>query len=294
MTKDPINSRLGVDLGNFIDNDFPTPGRKALACIIQDLYNKNLLKSASELILELDRLCRLTDTEKSRFQKDSLFYDQLNNRISLLEWYRVFEFCERIYSKFLTKYGLQGNKNYISLREVKKYYSEEINTLLNEENLAFEFVSGEFHRKGKAHTQKVITHANSVLLNPKLEKVRTHFNKSKKFFCTVPEPDFQNCVKEAMCAVEACIEILTSYNASKEFDKVVKKLTGSGPSQIPAPIAEGLIKIHSYRGSGQGVSHASTEGYRVNSFDAELILSLSASYITYLIEIFPFDDEIPF
>ena len=56
-----------------------------------------------------------------------------------------------------------------------------------------------------------------------------------------------------------------------------------------------MIKLHGYRGSGRGVAHAALEGNRVSEIDAELVLSLTAAYITYLVDLFPdSEDEIPF
>ena len=69
---------------------------------------------------------------------------------------------------------------------------------------------------------------------------------------------------------------------------------GNVPGQIPPPIAESMLKIHAYRGSGQGVSHAALQGNRVEQAEAELTLSLVASYVTYLVSLYPREDEIPF
>jgi hypothetical protein len=165
---------------------------------------------------------------------------------------------------------------------------------MEEENLVFHLSDGQFHRRGRAQTQKVFERVGAVLANPKLEKVKNHYNKARKFFDARPTPDLENCVKEALCALEACIEILTAKNASKEFEKTIRQLQGNRPNQIPSPIGEGMIKLHSYRGSGQGVAHASLQGNRVALVDTELVLSLVASYITYLVDLFPSVEDIPF
>jgi hypothetical protein len=132
------------------------------------------------------------------------------------------------------------------------------------------------------------------LAAPRLEKVKNHYNKARRFFDARPIPDLENCVKEALCALEACIEIVASKNASKEFEKAIRQLQGNNTNQIPSPIGEGMIKLHSYRGSGQGVAHASLQGNRVALVDAELVLSLVATYITYFVDLFPPTEDIPF
>ena len=94
--------------------------------------------------------------------------------------------------------------------------------------------------------------------------------------------------------LEACFDILFKIPASKDFDKALRKLVGNEPQEIPSPIIEGIIKLHSYRGSGKGVSHGSSEGNKVTVKEAELFLSLIGSLITYLYEISEIEDEIPF
>jgi hypothetical protein len=95
--------------------------------------------------------------------------------------------------------------------------------------------------------------------------------------------------------LEACLEILTQKPASKDFTKVVKQLQGNAIDEIPPPVAEGMIKLHGYRGSGQGVAHAALAGTKVSELEAELVLNLVASYITYLVDLFSHpEDEVPF
>ena len=277
----------------FIENDFPSSARTALIYLLVDLQKKSFLVDSSNIILELNRIGRFTkgDFEQT---KDESFIDKISNRIHKLSWVQVYRFCERIYSKLLKDVGSDFDDWYISLAEVQNYFSDELNLILEEDNFAFYFSDGIFRRRGKAQTQKAFERVGAVLINPKFERVKNHYNKARKFFDKQPKPDLENCVKEALCALEASIEILTDKKASKEFVKVIGQLKGNGPKQIPPPIGEAMIKLHGYRGSGQGVSHSSIHGNRVELIDAELVLSLVASYITYLISLFPLEEEIPF
>jgi hypothetical protein len=132
------------------------------------------------------------------------------------------------------------------------------------------------------------------LAQPRFGKVKYHYNKARSFFNQRPDSDTENCIKEGLCALEACLESLTGESTSKNFSKVVKHRMGNGPGQIPSPIAEGMIKLHAYRGSGQGIAHAASKGNRVTASEAELVLNLTAAYITYLADLYPEKEEIPF
>ncbi|MCP4525226.1 MAG: hypothetical protein GY833_04840 [Aestuariibacter sp.] len=214
-----------------------------------------------------------------------------------MDWKQTYTFCERVYDHLLIEARASFNNTEVitSLSQVKECYTDELNIILAEENIAYQFVEGKFHRRGRAQTQKSAQRVGVILIDPLLSDVRKYYNKALVFFREFPEPDIENCVKEALCALEACLEVLSKKPASRNFAKVVKQLQGNSEEQIPSPIAEGLIKLHAYRGSGQGVAHAALKGNKVSEVEAELVLNLVASYITYLYDLFsPSDEEIPF
>ena len=135
----------------------------------------------------------------------------------------------------------------------------------------------------------------SVLARPALANVRQHYNKARHFFDQEPEPDSANCIKEALCALEACLSHYYKEDFSAAFSRSVKCHQGNDPNQIPAPIAEAIIRVHAYRGSGQGVAHAAPQGTRVTGLEAELILNLVASFITYIADMFLSEEQgVPF
>ena len=303
MAKVPFNQRFGLESSTPIDDDIPRSARIALAHFIVDLTKKDYLSGSSfsssqPLLDELLRSGRFT-SEDSGFEPNTSFSDCAAISLLNMEWWRVYNFLERVYDRLLVAVGhYEDDEEWIetvSISDVQKYYAEELNTILAEENIAFHFVNGQFQRRGRAQTQKSIQRVGMVLAAPALSGVRSHFNKARKFFDERPEPDIENCIKEALCALEACLEILTGKAASKNFTKVVKQLQGNDLRKIPAPVAEGLIKLHAYRGSGQGVAHAALKGSKVSELEAELVLNLVASYITYLVDLFSEREEkVPF
>jgi hypothetical protein len=297
MSSIPFNQRFGFEQSKPADNDFPENARIALAHLMVDLANKNYL-TEEDLFNELLRTGRLNGQEfKNDYRVE--FFSRILPPLQTIDWWRVYTFCERIYNRLLHAAGyFEDEETWIeavNITEVRKYYTDELNIILAEDNIAYDFVNGEFQRRGRAQTQKNIQRVGAVLADPSLVKVRDYYNKARKFFDERPESDVENCIKEALCALEACLEILTKKPASKDFTKVVKQLQGNDAKQIPGPIVEGMIKLHGYRGSGQGVEHAALQGSKVSEIEAELVLSLVASYITYLVDLFlELEEEIPF
>ncbi len=276
-----------------VDNDFPKRAIIALGYVMVDLQEKGYLVVEKDILLELNRIGRLTSADIGSEGKG--FINQVASRLQLLEWDQVYLFCDRTYDNLLSPVGDPSWDEWsISIDEVRQYFEKEVNQILDEENLLFYFENGKFHRKGQAQTQRAFEQVGRVLSDERLLQVKHHYNKARSFFNLRPKSDTANCVKEALCALEACIEILTGKPASKDFNKIIKNLMGNDPGQIPPPIAESMLKIHAYRGSGQGVSHAALQGNRVEQAEAELTLRLVASYVTYLVSLYPREDEIPF
>jgi hypothetical protein len=294
----PFGQRLGVGHSNPVDDDFPESARIALSFLLADLVANEYIDSWAKVYAELQRTGRLPDTE------DCEWWETLDY-LRAMDWIQVYTFCERVHDRLLSRRGyLEESLPYDhpdawveteSLSDVRAYYTEELNNILAEENIGYVFVNGQFQRRGRPQTQKNIQRMGAVLANPQLTSVRVHFNKARKFFDERPQPDVENCVKEAVCALEAAVEILTGKPASKSFDKVIRQLQGTEPGEIPPPIAGGIIKLRAYRGGAQGVAHAALDGNVVSKAEGELVLSVVAAYITYLYGLLSKEEEdIPF
>jgi hypothetical protein len=181
------------------------------------------------------------------------------------------------------------------LSQVREYYTDELNNILAEENIGYTFINGEFQRRGRPQTQKSIQRLGAVLADPRLARVRAHFNEARSFFDERPDADVEDCVKEAVCALEAAVEILTDRPASRDFERMIKRLEGGESGEIPPPIAQGMIKLRAYRGSAQGVAHAALKGNVVSEAEAELVLSVVAACVTYLHDVLsPQEEQFPF
>lgn len=298
MTKIPFHRRIQQNQDKPIVDDFPESARVALAYFFKELVKKECIASWSEILDELGRIGRLTLS----FDQSLSEFDMLVELLRRVEWMRIYTFCERAYDRLLSSVEEWVSGDYIEsflttvmeLTEVREFYTNELNFLLLEENLGFQFQNGTFFRRGRPQTQKAIQKVNTVLSDPRLTNVRNHFNKALKFFNQRPEPDHENCIKEALCSLEACLHTLIP-NATQDFVNDFRRIQGNRPRQVPSPIVESMIKLFGYRGGAQGVAHAAIKGNRVSEFEAELIMSTVASYVTYLTDVLSVpDEEVPF
>ena len=279
-----------------ITDDFPEEARVALAYLLKDMVEGSRIRGWSDVQNELCWTGRVAGKAPGGEEYFAGTVDLLRE----LDWRKVYVFCERVYRRLLKPVQLYHPDmgDWVeteSLADVKTYFEEELNYLLRESSIGYVFVSGHFQRRGRLQTQKNVQRVGAVLSQPRLEPVRRHFVKARRFFDSDLDPDTPNCVKEAVCALEACVEIVTGKPASKDFLRAIKQLEGNQPGLIPSPLAQGMLKLHSYRGDAQGVAHAALKGGNVSEIEAEVVLSLVATYITYLADLFPEEDEaLPF
>ncbi|HEV7518705.1 MAG TPA: hypothetical protein VGR07_20605 [Thermoanaerobaculia bacterium] len=267
--------RFGYVLEPTVEQDFPESARVALFSLVQDLISKDYIAN-SEVSSELERLARLWSATPN-----------IKNMLANLPWQKVYIFCERLYGKLLqaVRYFDRDSEEWVErvpLQEVRSYFEAELNQLLAEENSAYEFREGLFFRPGFLHTQKELAKAQTVLGRKELASARNHFLKARRFFSALPE-DFPNAVKEAVAALEAALKNLFPDLAENDFNKALARLKGVGVGQIPPTIIKGMSALYDFRGAAREVAHGGADGGLVSSEVAELVLSLVASYIVFLV-----------
>lgn len=291
----PFTQRLGIILpGPPIAADVPESARIGLINLLSDLISRHYIDGWYDLEPVALYVGRRLESEFAA----GYYGDTCVQIIKDMEWHKFYTLCERVYGLLHGAITREEDGTPIStgpIEEAQKYCADAISQLLGEENLAYEFADGIFQRRGHPQTQKSIQRANAILADPSLAPVRRYFNKALQFFNDRPESDVENCVKEAVCALEAFATILFGKKAAKSFDDVIRSKQGNGERQIAPTIADSIIKLRAFRGNAQGVAHAALEGGPVSVIEAELVLNLVASYITYLYDKFPSqEDSIPF
>jgi hypothetical protein len=286
----PFPQRFGTGLPTApLDKDVPASARIGLLNILGKLVRSDYIATWFVIATEALHVGRRLRQEFPNASPDD-DEDICITVVKEMPWDKFYIFCEKIYT-FLQA----SNSEDRSLAEARQFYIDEINDLMSEENLAYEFADGLFHRRGRPQTQKYLQRVSAVLSEPRYMQVRNHYNKAINSFNERPDPNVQNCIKEAVCALEAFVEILFGKKAAKNFDDVIRSKQKNAAGQIPPAISESIVKLRAFRGNAQGVAHAALEGGYADMIEAELVLSLVATYSTYLNDRFLIkEEEIPF
>lgn len=275
---------------SLIDNDCPASARTGLLHLLTDLVDRRYLENWCVIARELQRIARLSPVEYSSHSvaSDRQARADTEEILSELDWDKVYDFCERLFSHLVRPVGYFNNGEFyeeISKADIQVYVRSELQRLFMEEGLAFEFTDSLVKRQGRQHTVNKTVKAQMVLGDARLVSARTHYDKALKFFRDPASPDYENCVKEAVCAVEAAGKTLFPVANAKTLGDLSKWFASSNDSPMPKALAQKFTGVFGYRNGGEGVAHGGASGGVATVEVAEYVLAVCASQIIYLVDL---------
>jgi len=283
-----------------IDNAFPSTARNGLLHLLLDLVEKNYVANWGAVARELQRIARLSPIEYNTSKVNSITQAKADTEAVLTElsWDKAYDFCERLHNHLACDVGYTWNDEFQVTTpkvEVQAFIAEEIQRLFEEEGLAFEFTDGIVRRRGRKHTVDVTTRAQVVLGDPRLAGARKHYDKALQFFRTHSKPDYENAVKEAVCAVEAAGKSLFPVAKAATLGELAKWLASTKDVSVPKALTQTITGIYAYRSGGDGVGHGGSAGGAATAEVAEYVLAVCASQIIYLVDVSnEQDSDLPF
>jgi hypothetical protein len=270
---------------NRIADDFPQTGRIGLLHLVRELVARKYVEGWEDVIRELQRIARTTPVEYPN-EPDDVYIELTEKLIAGLSWEKVFDFCERIHGYLAKDVGYYGEYDTFNLTkprsEVQEFISSELQRLFSEEGLVFDFCDGSVQRRGGKHTAQIVSKGQAVMGDSRLVAARQHYNKALKFFRTT-DPDFENTVKEAVCAVEAAGKALFPHAKATTLGDLNKWLNNDEEVRLPKAISRTIDGLYAFRSSGEGVGHGGAKGGTVSAELAEYVLSVAASQIILLV-----------
>lgn len=273
-----------------IDLDFPITAKIGLSHLLLDLINRDFISNWTTVANELQRIARIPpiEYETSKVASYQLAKKHAQEALGVLHWDKTYDFCERLYSYLAKEIGYNQYDEYhvvTSKSEVQAFIASGLQRLFAEEELAFEFKDGLVLRRGRKHTVDITTRAQVVLGDSRLLGARKHYDKAMKFFRERTNPDYENCVKEAVCAVEAAGKALFPTAKATTLGDLAKWLGNTKEVTVPKTLAQITTAIYAYRSGGQGVGHGGAEGGAATAEVAEYVLAVCASQIIYFVDV---------
>ena len=155
----------------------------------------------------------------------------------------------------------------------------QVNRLFLEEGIGWQLREDRIERRQAAVLESRIQETGRLLNDPQYKSADQLWSKAVDAINRRPEPDIENCIKDAVGAVESLAHIVTG-NTKGDLGALIKELASKG--KIPKPLDESLTKMYAYRGNQPGVSHGSAEPLTADVADAEYVLNWAAATIIYL------------
>jgi hypothetical protein len=292
MSKIPISHRLSPGMP-WIQDDFPRTARVAVRHLLHDLVDRRYVRSWIAIDKEIRRIARdepQTYDEGSAIDIDAARLS-IGTRLDELKWSAVLDFCERVHSHLAVDVidwgGIEGEARVIVVEreKVQLYIADELERIFLEERLAFTFVDNEIRARGRKHTRAQLAKVEATFADPRLSEARQHFAKATRYFQNKNDPDFENVIKEAICAVEAAAKRLFPDSKAKTLADVIKDLCSGNQRRLPKQIGDTIFGLYAYRGGGNGIAHGATGGGAANRALAEYVLAIAASQVILLHDI---------
>ncbi len=161
-------------------------------------------------------------------------------------------------------------------------FAEQLNEVFAHEGLAWRFKEGVIEREFPPQVTEAVQNLRAYFRDPRFGEVSKQFEKARGHLNKRPEPDFENCVKDAVGALEGAARILSNGKNSS-----LNHVLTSEPfkSAIHQTIRDALLKIEGYRNDAPGAGHGNVPGkQKVETADAEFVLTTCAAGIMLLIE----------
>lgn len=188
----------------------------------------------------------------------------LQNHILNCPWNEVYEFIEAHVSSVDD--------------EDRKQRIQEYNALFESEKSGYRFVNGELIPITNNEELTTIEEAGSTLF----DSVNEHIKKASSLYSNISTPDYENSIKDSICAVEAICCIITE-NKNVTLGEALKQLESKGV-KLHKALLSSMSSLYGYTSDEGGIRHGSIDFTGATSEDAKYMLIACSAFVNYLIE----------
>ena len=183
--------------------------------------------------------------------------------LSDCQWYEIYDFIE-IHLSCLTD-------------DKKMDRIQQYNNLLETEKSGYRIVLGEVTPIINTEEINAITEAG----NTEFDVVNQHVRKALSLYSDLQSPDYENSIKESVCAVEAMCCIVAGKNAT--LNKAIAELKNGG-LHIHTALEKAFVSFYAYASDEKGIRHAGIDFTNAPAEDAKYMLISCSAFVNYLIE----------
>lgn len=260
--------RLRPTPEGLMHEDVPKSARIGLYHLVEQFFSDQYQKRYSDLYQEICKALRIKrERALSGDYAASIVIERL---IDNCEWWQFYDICEVMWSN--------PDSQHIT-RPHQEKFTQQINGLFGEERLGYQLRDGKIEKVGSGFIDAKVQEARYLLKEPEYKGADEHFEKAIKALNVRPNPDVENCIKDAVAAIESVGRIIAGDEKAL-LSVIIKDMATKGV--IPKPLDQVIQKIYAYRGDQPGVAHGMVGVSKVTVDEAEFVLAVSAATIIYL------------
>ena len=188
--------------------------------------------------------------------------------INKCDWFKVYDIIEALHASFAR------NDENIGGDEAGAF-TDEINGFFLDEGIGWQLANGKIVTRGSEAFETMVTEAAAGLNTSQRPTAAKHLHEALGDLSRRPEADLPGAAYHAMGSLECVARDLTG-DPKATFGEILKR----NPGLLPKPLDEALSKVWGY--ASNEARHV-LEGREISRDEAELLVGLSATVITYLL-----------
>ena len=188
------------------------------------------------------------------------------NILSSFKWFEVYDFID-VYLSFLSE-------------DEQVQRAEQLNRVLEQEKSGYRVVANEISPITNESEIQCIEEA----IHTPYQSVNQHIQKALTLYSDLNVPDYENSIKESICAVEAMCCIITGLSgAQATLGAAIKKLKDSG-IHIHGAMEKAFLALYGYASDESSIRHGGIDFTNAPAEDAKYMLVSCSAFVNYLIE----------
>jgi hypothetical protein len=164
----------------------------------------------------------------------------------------------------------------LSNREAE--FAERLNALFEDLGIGWQTIDGQIVTRGDQEFERVVAQAAFQIEAAGLRTAKTELEEARADLSRRPEPDITGTVQHCMAALE-CVARVVSHDERATLGEIIQR--HGADIGIPKPLDAAIDKMWGY--ASEMARHL-REGRVPAREEAEFLLSVSASLVTYLLQ----------
>lgn len=157
-------------------------------------------------------------------------------------------------------------------------FQKRFNDLFEKEYIGYRFITG----KIVPITDKIEMQEIEKAVQTPFEGARAQLQKALGFLSDREHPDYKNCVKESISAVESVCKVLAN-DPKAELGKALKSLIANGMN-IHGSLKSAILALYGYASDEGGIRHAERETESTVTFEeAKFMMVTCSAIVNYLV-----------